>query len=262
MQTGVERTRPGTVALVLDSLTAVPLWVAAPLVRRWHLRWGATDDEVRGDMPGDDIVPSAQFNATRAMTVDAPPERVWPWIVQLGYGRGGFYTYDLIDNAGQPSAERVLEEYQHIAAGDLIPMFHESHGLSIAYKVTAFEANRWMVWVHRPHENEDPDSTWTWRLTPLPNGRTRLVTRMKQDYRWETPRLAMFNLILMEFGDFAMERRMLRGIKTRSESFERVNRSIGPCAETPAIGPYGERPVVVAALVQMLAMMGKGPRSG
>jgi hypothetical protein len=255
MQTSLERTRPRTVSLVLDALTALPLWVAAPLVRRWHLRWGATDDEVHSEMPGDDIVPRAQFNATRAITVDASTERVWPWIVQLGYGRGGFYTYDLIDNAGQPSADRVVEEYQHIAPGDLIPMFHESHGLSIAYTVTAFEANNWMVWVHRPHENEEPDSTWTWRLTPLPSGRTRLVTRMKQDYRWATPRLAMFNLILMEFGDFAMERRMLKGIKTRAESFSKQTSPIHPRADSASQyrRPCGERPSRGAAPATTLA---------
>jgi hypothetical protein len=138
--------------------------------------------------------------------------------VQLGYRRAGFYTYDLIDNAGQQSADRIIQQYQNIAIGDSMPMFHETHGLSIAYKVSAFEANKWLVWVHRPHENDQPDSTWTWRLTPLPGKRTRLVTRMKQDYRWETPRLAMFNVILMEFGDFAMERRMLTGIKKRAET--------------------------------------------
>jgi len=103
-----------------------------------------------------------------------------------------------------------------------MPMYHESRDLAIAYKVTEFEANNWLAWVHRPRENEEPDSTWTWRLTPLPGGRTRLATRMKQDYGWETPSLAAFNLILMEFADFAMERRMLKGIKTRAESIEQA----------------------------------------
>ena len=207
-----------TIPLVLDALSAIPWFVLAPLARPWHLRWGATADEVYSAMPGDDVVPRAQFIATRAVTVDAPPDRVWPWIVQLGYRRAGFYTYDLIDNASQRSADRILEEYQHPAAGDLMPMFKELHGLAIAYTVTDFETNSWMVWVHRPQATEEPDSTWTWRLTPLPNGGTRLVTRMKQDYRWETPRLAFFNFFLMELGDFAMERRMLMGIKRRAEA--------------------------------------------
>ena len=225
----------GTIALVLDALTAVPWFLVTPLIRPWHLRWGATSDEAHGPMPGDDVVRRAQFTATRAITVDAPLERVWPWIVQLGYGRAGFYTYDLIDNAGRSSAERILEEYQHPAAGDLMPMFKELHGLAIAYTVTAFEKNAWMVWVHRPIATEPPDSTWTWRLIPLPGGGTRLVTRMKQDYRWETPGLAFFNFILMEMGDFAMERRMLKGIKRRAESAgRRKTRSSFGCGVAPS----------------------------
>ena len=92
-------------------------------------------------------------------------------------------------------------------------MWHESHGLSIAYKVDSFVAPEWMLWVHQPYEGEEPDSTWSWRLDEPGTGTTRLVTRMKQDYRWRTPSLALFNLVLMEFGDFAMERRMLKGIK-------------------------------------------------
>jgi hypothetical protein len=75
-------------------------------------------------MPGDDVVPRAQFNATRAITIQARPEDVWPWITQLGYERGGFCTYDLIDNAGLTSADRIIGKYQDMKAGDLIPMFH------------------------------------------------------------------------------------------------------------------------------------------
>jgi hypothetical protein len=213
--------RDAKIGLILDTLSAVPIWAVTPLARPWHMRWGATEAEVREVMPGDDIVHRAQFNATRAITIEAPPEQVWPWIAQLGYGRGGFYTYDLVDNAGERSADRIIDEYQHLEVGDLIPMFHESHGLAIAYKVDSLQVNEWMVWVHRPHENQPSDSTWSWRLTRLPADRTRLVTRMKQDYRWQTPRLAMFNLVLMEFGDFAMERRMLKGIKARAERVRR-----------------------------------------
>jgi hypothetical protein len=209
--------RGAKIALVLDTLSAVPIWAGTPLARPWHMRWGATRAEVVAAMPGDHVVHRAQFNATRAITIEAPPEQVWPWIAQLGYRRAGFYTYDLVDNAGGPSADCIVDRYQHIEVGDLIPMFHESHGLSIAYRVNSFQVNEWMVWVHRPNEDERPDSTWSWRLTRLPAERTRLVTRMKQEYRWQTPRLAVFNLILMEVGDFAMERRMLKGIKVRAE---------------------------------------------
>jgi hypothetical protein len=93
--------RAAKIALILDTLSAVPICVGTPLVRPWHMRWGAARKEVAAAMPGDDIVPRAQFNATRAMTIEAPPDDVWPWIAQLGYRRGGFYTYDLVDNAGE-----------------------------------------------------------------------------------------------------------------------------------------------------------------
>jgi hypothetical protein len=204
-------------ALTLDTLSAVPIWAVSPIVRRWHMRWGATEAEVAGAMPGDHVVPRAQFNATRSISIDAAPKDAWPWIVQLGYRRAGFYTYDQVDNAGEPSADRIIDEYQDLKVGDEIPMWHESHGLAIAYIVDSFEVPNWMLWVHRPNEGERPDSTWSWRLDTSPTGGTRLVTRMKQDYRLETPRLALFNLVLMEFGDFAMERRMLKGIKVRAE---------------------------------------------
>ena len=107
---------------VLDALSGVPLFVTAPLLRRWHTRWGATDAEVAGPMPGDEVVPKASFNATRAITIDAPPNRVWPWIVQMGYRRAGFYTYALLDNAGYDSADRVLPDYQDPKVGDWMPM--------------------------------------------------------------------------------------------------------------------------------------------
>lgn len=209
--------RGAKIGLVLDTLSAVPIWMITPFLRSWHMRWGVTDDELSASMPGDDVVRGAQFNATRAITISASPDDVWPWIVQMGYGRAGFYTYDLVDNAGVPSADRIIEEYQDIHVDDMIPMFHEVHDLAIAYKIDSFKTNEWMLWVHRPHPSDDPDSTWSWRLTALPGGRTRLITRMKQGYRWNTPWLAAFNLILMELGDFAMERRMLQGIKARTE---------------------------------------------
>lgn len=197
---------------ILDALSGLPLFATAPLYRRWHLRWGATDDEVRGSMPGDEIVPNPSFNATRAITIDAPPELVWPWIVQMGYRRAGFYTYALLDNAGYDSADRVLSEYQHPKVGDWMPMSKKVNETT-AFKVKAVEPNRWLLW-------EKPDSTWSWKLLPLAGGRTRLVTRLKQRYAWESPASAVSALVLLEFGDFAMIRRVLKGIKARAENWQ------------------------------------------
>ena len=180
--------------------------------------WGAMqlpDDaypaEVAGPLPGDEIVPKASFNATRAITIDAPPERVWPWIVQMGYRRAGFYTYALLDNAGYESADRILPEYQDPKAGDWMPMSGKVNQTT-AFKVKAFEPNQWLVW-------EKPDSTWSWKLVPLDGDRTRLITRLKQRYAWESPASAISALVLLEFGDFAMIRRVLKGIKARAENW-------------------------------------------
>ena len=194
---------------ILDALSGLPLFATAPLYRRWHLRWGATDQEVQGPMPGDELVPKASLNATRAITIGAPPELVWPWIVQMGYRRAGFYTYALLDNAGFESSDRILKEYQPPTIGDWIPMAKKVNDTT-AFKVKAFATNQWLLW-------EKPDSTWAWKLLPLEGGRTRLISRLKQRYAWEAPASAIFSLVLLEFGDFPMMRRVMKGIKARAE---------------------------------------------
>ncbi len=194
---------------VLDALSGVPLFATAPLYRHWHQRWGATDEEVHGPMSGDEIVSKPSFNATRAITIEAPPELVWPWIVQMGYRRAGFYTYALLDNAGYESADHILEEYQPPRVGDWMPMFSTVNNTT-AFKVKAFQTNECLLW-------EKPDSTWAWRLIPLDGGRTRLISRLKARYAWEKPGSAILTLVLLEFGDFPMMRRVLKGIKVRAE---------------------------------------------
>jgi hypothetical protein len=92
----------------IGSVTAdLPRFVTAPLYRAWHLRWGATDAEVAAAMPGDDMLPRAQFRPTRAVTIGAPPAAVWPWLVQVGFGRAGFYSNDLLDNFARPSLREI-----------------------------------------------------------------------------------------------------------------------------------------------------------
>jgi hypothetical protein len=194
---------------LVDALGGLPLFITAPLFRRWHLRWGATADEVHAPMPGDADVPKASFSATRAITIDAPPTLVWPWIVQMGYRRAGFYTYALLDNAGYESADEVIEEYQDPKVGDWMPMAGKVSETT-AFKVRAFETDEWLLW-------GKPDSTWAWKLIALPDGGTRLITRLKQRYQWESPAMALFTLVLLEFGDFPMMRRVLKGIKSRAE---------------------------------------------
>jgi hypothetical protein len=190
---------------------ASPIFAAAPLLRHWHLRWGATDEEVAASMAGDDAVPRPSFSATRAITIDAPPEAVWPWIVQVGFGRAGFYSYDLFDNACRPSAGEILPEHQDPDVGDWVPMAAKVNDTT-AFRVAAVDPVRSLLW-------QKPGSTWAWTLTPTAGGRTtRLVTRLKAVYPWRaSPALAFLTLILFEHGDFPMMRKMLFGIKARAE---------------------------------------------
>ena len=193
-----------------DVIVASPRFVTAPLVRSRHLRWGATDAEVEGAMPGDDTVAQASFSATRAITIDAPPDVVWPWLAQLGFGRAGFYSYDLFDNAARPSADRILPQCQDIKVGDWVPMAAKVNETT-AFKIAAFEKDAWMLWTK-------PNSTWAWRLAPLAGGRTRLLTRLKQYNDWHASApMAALTVILFEFGDFPMMRKLLLGVKERAE---------------------------------------------
>jgi hypothetical protein len=91
-------------------------------VRPRMFTWGATRNEIGSSMPGDDACPRPHLNATRAVTIAARPQDVWPWLVQWGWNRAGFYSYDLLDNLGRRSARSILPQFQHLRAGDLVPM--------------------------------------------------------------------------------------------------------------------------------------------
>jgi hypothetical protein len=195
---------------LVDVAVALPLLLTAPLLRRWHRRWGATDAEVAAAMPGDDLVPGCQYCCTRAITIGAPPEAVWPWLVQVGFGKAGFYSNDLLDNVGHPSADHVIEEFQHPEVGDWVPMFNKVNNVT-AFRVASIDVARRLLWAK-------PDSTWAWKLTEVDGG-TRLVTRLRILYEWRTrPFGALASLFLNEHGDFAMMRKMLLTLKQRAEA--------------------------------------------
>jgi hypothetical protein len=205
-------TKHELVAELGDVVHDLPVFLTAPLYRRWHLHWGATTPEIAAVLPGDAFFPHAQFKATRAITIDAPPDAVWPWLVQVGCLRAGFYSNDLLDNLGHPSATAILPALQHLQTGQWVPMSPAATPTDrTAFKVHSFEVGEWLLW-------SKPDSTWAWRLTPASSNGTRLVTRVHAVYDWQHPLTAVLGVLLMEFGDFAMLRRMLRGIKARAEA--------------------------------------------
>ena len=202
-------------AEIRDVVQDVPVFLTAPLYRSRHLRWGATPAENAGALPGDALMPHAQYRSTRAITIDAPPAAVWPWLVQAGCLRAGFYSNDLLDNLGRPSATTIVPGLQQLEIGQWVPMSPGAEPSDrTAFKVGSFAVNEWLLW-------SKPDSTWAWRLTAAGSGQTRLVTRIRAVYDWQRPLMAFVGMLLMEFGDFAMLRRMLRGIKARAEALAR-----------------------------------------
>lgn len=176
--------------------------------RPWQLHWGTTEGEARGHMVGDDIVAQPSFDATRAVTIRARPEHIYPWIVQMGLGRAGWYSYDWLDNLGRRSARGIVPHLQEPAVGDLIPM---SPGGKHGIWVKAFEPNGWMLWW-----DKEGYVTWLWEIRPIDKDRSRLITRVRMKYRWWSL-TAVFN-VLVEFFDWFMMRRSMLGIKSRAEA--------------------------------------------
>ena len=149
---------------------------------------------------------------TLAITIAAPSPLVWPWLVQVGCTRAGWYSHDLLDNRGHRSATTIEPAWQDLHVGQWVPMVPKPQPTErTAFRVDSFEVDRWLLWTK-------PDSTWSWQLTPSSDGGTRLVNRIQALYDWRVPLSASLSVVLLEFGDFAVNRRMMRGIKTRAES--------------------------------------------
>jgi hypothetical protein len=196
-------------------------------VRPWHRRWGASDKEVAADMPGDEMVPDANLKTTRAITIRARPETVWPWLVQIGQGRGGLYSYDLLENLmglDIHSATRILPDLQDLQVGDRIPLEPGGGG----YTVAELEPNRHLVLFTEGAGESDMDevfrqanaaSTWALLLEPLDDGVcTRLVVRWRA--RWDllsSPTSFLIGVVLDPI-EFVMEQKMMKGIKQRAEA--------------------------------------------
>lgn len=177
------------------------------LVRPWQLGWGATDEERGRLLPGDDLVDAPTFDATRAITIRAQASDIWPWLAQVGVNRAGWYSYDLLDNLGRPSARQIVPELQDIKVGDVMPMSPDGkHGI----RVHALDPPHSMIW------GTPGDTSWAWVLDPQPDGTTRVITRVRSRYRWLSPSIA-FSLLL-EFADIWMMRRMLLNLRERVEA--------------------------------------------
>ena len=195
--------------LVLFGLLLGTYWLA---IRPGQLHWGATPAEVARDMPGDEVVQQPTFKATRAVTIRGTPEEIWPWLIQMGYGRAGFYGYDLLENLGSPSglrsADRIIPELQGLAVGDAFPIFPGA-----TMQVQILDPGRTWVLVGGPSFS---NMAFTWTLDPLDAGHTRLIMRVQFLHQWNNL-LQAGQIAFTEFFDHLAIRKMLLGIKGRVE---------------------------------------------
>jgi len=191
------------IALLATAFLVILVALFYLVYRPWQLSWGATTDEVTRPMMGDGLVKDPTFNATRAVTINAPAEQIWPWIVQIGYKRAGFYSWDFLDNDGIPSAERILPEYQNLKIGDVVPLSEEADA-----DVIDMESNESLLLVFQ----SDGTVTWAWALYKIDANRTRLVTRL----RWRTS--SVVSQFMLDAFEIVMMRKHLLGIKRRAEA--------------------------------------------
>jgi len=187
-------------------------------IRPWHMQWGATPAEVRRPLPGDELIANPKQVSTRAITITASAAQVWPWLVQLGQGRGGFYSYDWMENlAGCEihTANRVIPELQQVAVGDRVRLGPEGYPF---YTVAGIEPERaFLLRAAAPEGQEPPiDETWLFYLDEIAPNWTRLIVRNRRNFTRSVGNLLMWRG-LVEPLHFIMEQRMLQGIKARAE---------------------------------------------
>ena len=218
--------------------TAAALAAYRFALQPWHQTWGATKAEVEKSLPGDGLVPNPSYATTRAITIDAPPEAVWPWLAQMGQGRGGFYSYEWLENLFAldiHNADHVVPEWQDLEPGDTVRLAPpEQYDGRARMRVVHLEPSRSIVFgpaADTAEEFEDASrtgaGTWAFVLEPMDEGaQTRLIVRTRSR-PWKAPRAVFY---LYDPAHFIMERRMLLGIKRRAEMKVR-RRAAGPSGD-------------------------------
>lgn len=206
---------PDRAMLVRSAVLGGAVLAVAGFLRRRSLRWGATDHEASLPLPGDELMASANLTATRAVTIGATAEEIWPWIAQLGQGRGGFYSYDLLENlvgCDIHSADRIVQEWQGVEVGATVNL-----AAQVPLTVALVDSGKALVLsggIPLVGDTAPYSFTWAFVLREDTNGTTRLVVRERYGYlrRW-----APLLVEPVELVSLVMSRRMLRGIRERSE---------------------------------------------
>jgi hypothetical protein len=206
------------------ALEAALMLITAPLSRLWYNRWGATRAECQKALPGNELVPAPKLASTRAITIHAPAAEIWPWLVQIGQGRGGLYSYEGLENligCDIHNADRILPEHQDLRVGDLI-LFGPAEKKFPGQVVEAIRRGRALVMVGMNPATRQPEKSATWALVleEQPDGKTRLLARGRNAYAPGFANHLIWHIV--EPIAFVMERQMLRGIKARVENSRRM----------------------------------------
>jgi hypothetical protein len=195
-------------------------------LRNWCLHWGTTPAEAHATLPGDDLFPAYAGEATHAITIHASPQQVWPWLMQIGQDRSGFYSYSFLENAvgcDMPKVERLVPDWKPRTVGETVwfatPRRFRGQGRMIA---AVIQPQRSFVmvtandWANLQAGKRAQESFWSFTLEPLGDGQTRLIARV----RGGTPPTLTSRAVGRLFWEplhFVMEQRMLRTIRDLSE---------------------------------------------
>ena len=228
--------------ILLGAAIGTAAGITASRLGRWRKTWGIEPGETERQLPGDEIVPNAKAGETRGIVIAAPPEAIWPWLVQMGYGKGGWYSYDQLDQRGR-SAIGINDAWQHLAVGDIVPT-HPGGGFEVAVMepghALVLRSDTALVTAQAQAAQAAGEglatatsgvkvsgailsgtpqqfaASWAFILEPLDGGRTRLIERFRVWYGEGGPagRLVM---PVVGFGVFVMMQRQMVGLRDRAE---------------------------------------------
>jgi hypothetical protein len=191
--------------------------------RPWMLKWGATVEEQTRPLPGDDIEPDAEYVTTRATTIQAPAASVWPWLIQMGQDRAGFYTHNWVERmlrSGIPDTAEIRPEWQHIEVGDLVRTNRDIGGKPMGWPVAAVDRGRSLVVT----SSSMPVGTYAFVLDPIDDDASRLIVRDRARWEWwEWP----FATLVYEPLHAYMETGLISGVRQRAER-ARSQHAAGP----------------------------------
>lgn len=210
------------VLLIIVAVWAVITAVYLLFLWPWMQTWGATNAEIEAVLPGDDIVPDANLQSTKGVTIQAPPQAIYPWLLQLGVDRGGMYSYDWLENLmglNVHTTDKILPEYQEVQVGDFWRFTPEDYVLNPGpglYVKQLIVNEAVLLCFGMEGKAEEPCiDTWQFILVPQADGSTRLLLRSNMEMKPELP------IKLTYFAQFLMERKMLLTLRSRAEGTTR-----------------------------------------